>query len=275
MPEYRFQTHEPVDQYVEIGKGSVEIRCLDTTESTITIDGSGADDVQVEQVGDVLRVQQTRRTGFFRDSSLAVVIVVPLGSNTMVKTGSADITVRGAAGHAQLRSGSGDVAIEEVEGGLLVETGSGDVRADRIRDARIKCGSGDIVLGETAGSLQISTGSGDVRVDDSLGVCGVKTGSGDLHLRHADGEVTYSTGSGDLNVEVLERGRVQVKGASGDVAIGVRAGLPVWTDVTTTTGEIHSDLRGAGEPVAGQDHHALQIRTVTGDIVLTEIGVLT
>jgi len=67
------------------------------------------------------------------------------------------------------------------------------------------------------------------------------------------------------------RGRVTVKGASSDVSIGVQGGVPVWTDVTTVSGTIRSDLQGAGQPEEGQDHIELRAKTVSGDIVLSEV----
>ena len=68
----------------------------------------------------------------------------------------------------------------------------------------------------------------------------------------------------------MHRGRITAKGASGDIAIGVVAGVPVWTDITTVSGQIRSDLQGAGQPEEGQDHVEVRAKTVSGDIVLTE-----
>ena len=49
------------------------------------------------------------------------------------------------------------------------------------------------------------------------------------------------------------------------------AGVPVWTDVHTVTGTIHSTLEGAGQPEPGADHVELRTTTVSGDIDLTQI----
>ena len=67
------------------------------------------------------------------------------------------------------------------------------------------------------------------------------------------------------------RGRLTAKGASGDVHVGIPAGVPVWTDISTVSGEIRSNLHGAGEPGEGADHVELRAKTVSGDIVLTEV----
>ena len=166
MPEYRFETHSPVNLVVEISKGNVNVRCTDTTETTVVVEGKNADDVVVEQHGDSITVTEPTRGRIFGDNSLRVDVVVPLQSNPAVRTGSADIQVEGVAGHAQLRSGSGDSSVETVEGHLLVETGSGEIRVDEVRgNLKIKSGSGDVEIGEARGTSSISTGSGDVTVE--------------------------------------------------------------------------------------------------------------
>ena len=50
-----------------------------------------------------------------------------------------------------------------------------------------------------------------------------------------------------------------------------RSGIPVWTDISTLSGSIRSNLRGAGEPAEGADHVEVRAKTVSGDIVLTEV----
>ena len=109
-----------------------------------------------------------------------------------------------------------------------------------------------------------------MRLASSNGQTVVKTGSGDLEVGESTLDVSLTTGSGDLVVDRAHRGRVSVKGASGDVRVGIPAGVPVWTDITTVTGAIRSGLTGAGEPEQGADHVEVRARTVSGDIVLVE-----
>ena len=272
MPEHRFETHNPVNLFVEISKGNVHVRCTETTESTVRVEGKNADDVVVEQHGDSITVTEPGRGRIFGDNALRVDVVIPEGSNPAVRTGSADIQIEGRAGHAQLRSGSGDCSVDVVEGHLLVETGSGEITVEQVRgDLKVKSGSGDVEVTEAGGSSSISTGSGDVTVEKSFGTTVVKTGSGDLSISAAHGDTSFSTGSGDVSIDLVERGRLNIKGASGDVSVGVRAGVPVWTDITTVTGTIRSDLQGAGQPQEGQDHIEVRAKTVSGDIALSEV----
>lgn len=272
MPEYHFETPSPVNLIVEISKGNVHVQCTDTRESVVTVEGKNADDVVVEQRGDTITVIEPGRGRIFGDNAVRVDVVLPELSNPAVRTGSADIQIEGRAGHAQLRSGSGDCTLDAVDGHLLVETGSGEIRVDDVHgDLKVKSGSGDVEIGEAGGNATVSTGSGDVAVDNTYGSTVVKTGSGDLRVGAAHADTSFSTGSGDVSIHLVERGRLTVKGASGDVQIGVRKGVPVWTDITTVSGTIRSDLHGAGQPAEGQDHIELRAKTVSGDIALSEV----
>lgn len=273
MTDYHFESHQPASLYVELGKGSLQVTATDTTESHVEVSGRDADQVHVEQSGDEISIVAPRRTGFLSgDSRLDVVVVVPRHSELAVKTGSAEVAVDGTVGSARIRSGSGDVRADTLGGPALVETGSGDVRVDRADgELRVKSGSGDVSIGHAAAAVVVSTGSGDVEIGTSRGAAVVKTGSGDLKVAEAETDVSLSTGSGDLVVGCASRGRLTAKGASGDVRVGVPAGVPVWTDVSTVSGEIRSDLAGAGQPEPGADHLEVRAKTVTGDIVLTQL----
>ena len=274
MTEYHFETHRPASLYVEIGKGSVQVVATDTTESYVEVSGRDAADVHVTQDGDQISVVAPRmRTGFLSgDSRLDVRVTVPTDSDLAIRTGSADISVDGTVGTAKLKSGSGEVRVDALAGPGVIDTGSGDIRVDEARaELRIKSGSGSINIGHVASSVAVSTGSGDVEIGTTNGPTVVKTGSGDLKVADARTDVSLTTGSGDFVIGAANRGRFTAKGASGDVHVGIPAGIPVWTDISTVSGEIHSNLRGAGEPGEGADHVELRAKTVSGDIVLTEV----
>jgi len=274
MTDHHFETHEPVDLQVEIGKGSVKVTCTDTTETRIVVEGRDAEETRVEQHGSHIEVIAPRqRGGFFgSDAELHVTAVVPTASNVAAKTGSADVTVDGDAGSVAVKSGSGDVEIATAQGDSLVETGSGDITVGHAQDAlRVKSGSGDVKLGHGGGEVAVSTGSGDVEIGTSRSAAVVKTGSGDLRVGESYDDVSLATGSGDFVIDHAHRGRLSAKGASGDVLVGIPAGLPVWTDLSTVSGSIRSSLEGAGQPAEGEDHIELRAKTVSGDIVLTQI----
>ncbi len=269
-----FETHEPVELFVEIGRGSVTLDAAEVTESAVEVTGDRSDEVFLELSGKQLSVIGPRhRTGFFGgEANLCVTVSVPSASQLHVKTGSADVSATGSWGATQVKSGSGQVRLTEIGAPALIETGSGDITAERILgEARIKSGSGDVRVRRADSAALVSTGSGDVELGVASGPVVVKTGSGDLRVATADGDVSMSTGSGDAVVERLNRGTFSVKGASGDVAVGVPPGVPVWTDLSSISGRVQSNLVGAGTPADGQDHIELRAKTVSGDIMLKQL----
>jgi DUF4097 and DUF4098 domain-containing protein YvlB len=273
MTDHHFDTPQPVDLFVELGRGTVAVAATETSETHVAITGRDADQAIVRQDrGQISVIGPKQRGSFFGgDHGLDVQVTLPAASSVTVRTGSADITLTGEVDAAKLKSGSGTVHVDAASGPLLTETGSGDVRIEQARGAlKIKSGSGDIVVGAATGVVSVSTGSGDVRLGSSGGPTVVKTGSGDLEVGESTNDLTLTTGSGDLVVNRAHRGRVTAKGASGDVRVGIPAGVPVWTDITTVSGQIRSSLTGAGEPAQGVDHVEVRARTVSGDVMLAE-----
>ena len=254
MTEHHFHTPEPVHLIAENGSGRVHVTASETTETRVVVTGRHADEVEVTQHGREVRVlPPRRRTGFFGgDDGLDIDVSLPVGSDLSIRTGSADVSAHGPVGTVQVKTGSGDVDLEEV-----------------LEDVSVKCGSGDVRIGEAQSAVAVSTGSGDVEIGRNRGPAVVKTGSGDVHFREATTEVSVMTGSGDLMIDTAREGRFHAKGASGSIHVGIPAGLPVWTDITTLSGRIHSDVEGTGEPGTGAAHVELRASTVSGDVVLT------
>ncbi|MGH3347879.1 MAG: DUF4097 family beta strand repeat-containing protein [Nocardioides sp.] len=272
MTEYDFSTPEPVALYVEIGSGQVDVTATDTAESRVELTGRHADEVIVELDGRNLRVvAPKRRAGFFsNDDSLFATITVPSSSDLAVRTGSADLGVVGEIGSSHVKTGSGDVRLDIVSGQANLETGSGDVEIEESgSELRVKCGSGDVRVSAVRSSAAVSTGSGDVQLGTIHGPAVVKTGSGDVRVVEADSDVSLVTGSGDLQIDTARRGKFSAKGASGSIHVGIPAGIPVWTDISTVSGRIHSNVQAGGEPSNDGDHIELRATTVSGDVVLS------
>ncbi|MEZ0577125.1 DUF4097 domain-containing protein [Nocardioides sp. MH1] len=269
MPEQTFQTPEPIQLHVENGSGHIAVSAADVRTTEVRVEGRNADQVEVHHDRDRVSVIAPKSRGLFGDQKLAMDIVVPAGSSVVLRGGSADIRVTGSVGEASVKSGSGDVSVEQIAGAGSIDTGSGDVSLRGVEgDLRIRSGSGDVNAEHLAGTTTISTGSGDIRIARSGGPVLVKTGSGDLDVERAETDVTMTTGSGDVVVRHAARGRITSKGASGDVRIGVPAGTPVWTDLTTLSGAVRSGVEGVGEPEPGADYVEIRATTVSGDIHL-------
>jgi DUF4097 and DUF4098 domain-containing protein YvlB len=274
MTEYTFETERPVHLFTEIGRGSLRIVATDTTQTHVQISGRDADQVRVDQHGRQVNVVAPKQRGAFfgGDGRVDVAITVPTESQVVARTGSADITVVGTIEGGQLKSGSGNVELETANGPVGIDTGSGDIRVDAAHGGiRVKSGSGDVLILELGKNATVSTGSGDIEIGTNRAQTVVKTGSGDLKVGRTDSDLAMTTGSGDLAIGTASRGRLSAKGASGDIQIGIPSGVPVWTDISTVTGAIRSDLTGSGKPEEGADHVELRARTVSGDVILTQL----
>lgn len=269
--EHTFDTPRPIELYVESQAGSISVTAADVTRTEVTVTGQRADEFVVEQRDDRVQVVAPKSgLGFLagHDNRATITVVMPSDSTLTVKAGSADLTADGALAGLWVDTGSGDVSAELVDGGSEINSGSGAIRLVELRDrSRIKSGSGDVTIRRCA-DLTVSTGSGDVRVESVGGQLAIKTGSGDVQVGESSNDLTLSTGSGDLVVDLARRGRHVIKGASGDVRIGVPDGTPVWTDITSVTGRVRSDLTPVGAPAEGQDHLEIRATTATGDITL-------
>ncbi len=268
-----FETPGPTSLYVELGSGDLAIRCDEVDLTTVEVTGKLADEVTVEQRGEQIVVLAPRNRGgiFGGGDKLDVHVTMPSGSELATKLGSADVTCTGRLGETRIKTGSGEVTLDLVDGEALVESGSGDVEiGESAQDLRVKTGSGDIEIGRAGAQVSVSTGSGDIEIGNAVHAVAVKSGSGDMLVRQAHDDVALSTASGDLVVETMRRGRLQAKNVSGDIRVGIPAGVPVWTDISTVTGQVTSSLQGAGQPEEGQDHVELRAKTVSGDIALVE-----
>jgi hypothetical protein len=266
-----FDTPEPIDLYVENGRGTVDVTATDTTETTVRITGERAEEFEVRDLGDrIAIIAPPRGGGFFgKDPRAEIVVEVPVASGLDAKVGSSDVAAHGRFADTRVDSGSGDVALDIVDGDTVVQCGSGDVLAEHLAgEARIKSGSGDIRVNRADSNLLITTGSGDVRVDRAGAELAIKTGSGDAQVRSVASDVVFTTGSGDLLIGQASSGRVTAKTASGDISIGVLPGTPVWTDVRTASGRLSSTLPSTGEPAPDQDFLEVRATTASGDVTL-------
>ena len=268
-----FETPGPTNLYVELGSGSLTVHTEDTSTTTVDVTGRGAEDTTVEQRGRQIVVLAPRhRVGFLgAGDDLTVHATLPHGSSLATKLGSADVTAHGRLGETRVKTGSGDVTLAHVEGKALVEAGSGSISIEEIADdLRAKTGSGDVEVGRATGTLSVSTGSGDVTIGTAPMPLTAKSGSGNLRVREAGSDVTLTTASGDLVIDAMHRGQLQAKNVSGDIRVGIPAGVPVWTDVSSLTGEVTSTLVGSGQPAEGQDYVELHAKTVSGDVHLEQ-----
>jgi DUF4097 and DUF4098 domain-containing protein YvlB len=272
--QYDYTATDPQNVFVQLHAGSLVVDATGYPDSGVRVDvtGAGAEDVHVAQDGDTVTVTAPKRTGFFSRQDVHVQVTAPAGAHLVSQCGSADVTATGALGSVRVATGSGDVDLDRVDGSVSVKTGSGDVRIGSVGgEADLQTGSGDIAVRQVQGSSRMATGSGDISVQEGAPGLLLKSGSGDLEVVRAEGDAALKTASGDVVVRTMVRGAARLENVSGDIRLGVPSGTPVWTDCSTVTGRLISDLVSVGAPAEGQDYVEVRAKTMTGDIRLSHL----
>lgn len=263
-----FATSGPVDLVAELDEGTLDIATEPADGFTVTVHGPRSEEFTITQRGREIVVRSPRGRSWLRGEEHQVEIRVPEGSDLTARTGSASLHARGRYAAVSVKAGSGAVLLDDA-GDVAIASGSGLVRCGELSGAvRIKSGSGDVAVVAATSDGTISTGSGSVRIGTVTRVQAVKTGSGDVQVGRLVGDLRVATGSGGVSVERMDRGGVGVRTASGDVRVGIPAGMPTWTDIATVTGRVDSRLPPVGEPGPGREHVSVRVQSVSGDVLL-------
>ncbi len=263
MPDYTFDTPEPVDLRIRASSGTITVTAADTGTSTVEVtplDDAArelAENTAVRLDGNRLTIEMPdRMVGFsIRRRRVDITVTVPTGSSLSSRTASAKVTATGRYATAVVNTASGEVSLDSVDG-----------------DAEVHCASGDITIG-SAGATRVNSASGRVRIDHAGGDVQVNSASGRIRVGVADASVNAKTASGDITVEDARNGVVSLNAASGDLHIGVRAGVTAHLDVSSVSGRIRSDL--PIDDTAPETGSSLDVRarTMSGNIVIAPASV--
>jgi DUF4097 and DUF4098 domain-containing protein YvlB len=215
----------------------------------VAIDGGGASNYEIDQIGDVISVVP-RRKGRFIGSSADIVLTVPESAYVVLSCTSGDIAVQGPVFEARASVASGDVRIDTVESVCKVNSASGDIRINAATDAEINTASGTVRLGTIRRSLRLNAASGNVYVDEvgDMAIC--KVASSDVRIERFSGtEFRHKTMSGDLHLGVPSRRTVEL-------------------DFSSLSGTLRNKLPDSdGSP--SEASLSISVAAVSGDVTLT------
>jgi DUF4097 and DUF4098 domain-containing protein YvlB len=175
-------------------------------------------------------------------------ILVPAGKDVGIFIGIGELSASNVDGDIRLDATSGNVTAEGMRGTLFVDTGSGNVEVTDVEgtELNIDTGSGDVrVTGARSGDVNIDTGSGTVTGTTLTTTdLSIDTGSGNIELTgvHAT-SLSMDTGSGDVDIDLLtDTDDISVDTGSGDVTIGVPSGFGSAVDLSTSSGDVETDV---------------------------------
>jgi|GEM_PF-2513947 hypothetical protein len=270
MDTKTFPLDGPINLQGRIGHGSFTITAQDgLTAATVTLvprtksNSTESDLLErtvVELRGPTLVVETPRQGGIFdlallggrarQRDAVDITVTVPSGTAVKLSAFTADITVTGRSGSADIAFGSSTMTLEHVDGDLRLRYGTGTARVGRVSGSvEARSGSGDAYFGDIGGSLTSACGSGDLEVTSVHGSVRTRAGSGAASLAAVYGDVDLASGSGAL-------------------AIGLPPGRAARLDVTTGSGRVNSELPVEDAPTTKGKPITVRARTGSGDVRL-------
>ncbi len=257
-----YDTPGALEVALQLGAADIRVDVRDTATTTVEIDGYDAETpptVRCEPApggGYRLTIEhRVKRKWFANGRELEVRLVVPPDTTIDGSGGATDLNANGTLAALSFRTGSGDLHFDDVHG-----------------DVHLTCASGDIEGRSVGGHLGFKGASGDIDVGTVGGGATVRSASGDIRIGRLDGPTIITVGSGDVTLRQVGAGSVNVRAISGDVEVGVRTGLGVWLDVSSTSGDVRSGLDAERNGGADAADLELTLNTVAGDIRVDRAG---
>lgn len=214
----------------------------------VVVDGSGAGNYEIDQLGDVITVEP-RRKGRLLGSSTDIVLTVPATASVELACTSGDITVQSEVAELRASVASGDVRADTVDGVARINSASGDIKINTVLDAEINTASGTVRLGRVLRNLRLNAASGNVHVDDIGESASCKVASSDVRIRSFTGsEIHHKSMSGNLHLGVPPRRTIEL-------------------DFSSVSGRLRNRLpKGDGSP--SEQLLSITMTAISGDLTL-------
>jgi hypothetical protein len=248
----------PINLVVRLGYGSITVATHEVlTEAVVRLvprdhQSDVLDRVTVEMHGQTLLVTGPRQDGLAdligrwrRDrDEIDAVIEVPTGTAIKISAASEDVTITGRCGDTDLATTAGRISLDTVDGNL-----------------RLRYGSANSRIGVVTGSAELGAAGGSAHFGEVGGPLECKLGSGELIVDVVRGELRLRAGSGSARIGAVYA-NADLAFGSGPISIGLPTGVTAQVDITSGTGEVHSDLpvEQAPDPAA----RAIRVRARTG-----------
>lgn len=264
MTTTTFPLTGPINLNARLGHGSLVVTTRDDlAEATVAVTsrvgrGEIADRITVEMNGPTLTVRGPRQGGVpdlisawrHDREAVDVEITVPTATAMKIATFTADVTVVGRCGGADVATGVASISMDEVDG-----------------DLRLRYGTATSTVRSVRGSVVVRSGSGDAHFGAIDGDVHAGLGSGQLQIGVAGGAVRFRAGSGGASLASVQ-GDVDVAAGSGDVSVGLPAGVSARLDVRTGSGRVSSELPIEDDRTGTGRAITIRVRTGSGHVQL-------
>jgi DUF4097 and DUF4098 domain-containing protein YvlB len=281
MPTYN--TPAPIDLAINLPVGVIGVFASDREDTVVTVsptnptkavDRRGAKDTKVEFDGQRLTVTGPKpRMSFIGPTeSVDLKVELPTGSRLTAESSVGAVRTTGrlsatrikastgwvevdATGDLWLRASHGNATVGTADGGIEIIADHGQIRVGTVTgDAILKAAHGSITIGECGGDVEAKLSYGDLDITTALASVTAKTAYGSIHLRE------------------VSSGSIQLESGFGQVAIGVKPGVPAWLDLSSKEGRVRNELENDSAPEASENTVAIRARTQFGDISVRRAG---
>ena len=252
----------------DAGTTVVEVRPSDASNEN---DRKAAEQARVEYANGRLLVKASKLRQWLPTSdggSLDVTIELPAGSHVHGALAAADLQADGRLGQCRIKTGLGRVQLDQVDT-LFVKSGTGDIGVGRATGhADVTASSGDVRLAELDSSAVIKNSNGDTWIGSAEGDLRINAANGNIAVDEAHAGVVAKSANGDVRLGEVVRGSVVLETKLGDLEVGIREGTAAWLDVNATAGRVTNALEAADAPEASVETVEVRARTSVGEIVV-------
>jgi len=190
--------------------------------------------------------------GSFRHANMRVVVTIPKGTRTYVKTSDGDVQTKSLEGNTQLRTSDGDILVGTLSGeDVVLATSDGDINADELSggEIEIKTSDGDVEAGKVnAKTITCSTSDGDVSLGSaSAEVISLSSSDGDIRVDADSDRLKARTSDGDIVVTIASATEMNLRTSDGNVTINAPAGINADLDLRGGRIRVHGEVGIKGE----------------------------
>lgn len=230
-------------------------------------DREAAENASVERVGDAVVVTVPARTSMLgRPDSVDVIIEGPEGLDIDAATKYGEVRLTGELGRVRVGASFGAVRVDRAAA-LEVVGGHGSVHVAEVAgSAEVRLTNGAARVGRVGGTLRVTGTNGSLRVEEVLGSASLTTTNGAIQVGTAAGGVQARSSNGSIRVDALAGGVSRLEATHGSVKVGVPRGTAVWLDVSSSHGDVRTELDADHGPVDGEEPVELHARTGYGSI---------
>lgn len=214
---------------IENRNGDIHVRIWDRSAVRVRAEHPEDLDVDIDDVGSVVRIEAEHRRNRGRDVGLVTYeIWIPTAFDAVIEATNGNVTLEGLGGDVEvetvngnivLRGGDGTVVLESVSGEILVDGARGDITAETVNlGVRITRASGDITAETVNGSIQLS----DIE-------------SSRIEATSVNGDVRYEG-------TIREGGHYELGSHNGSISMTIPEGTDAEVSVSTHNGNIATDF---------------------------------